>query len=85
MPPLATIVDESASNNFAVVPFFTEGWKGWSVIYGTLRAQDDGLHIEYRSQDNVIGQIRSKLRAATIPWDRLIRVEFRSASCRTAS
>ncbi len=78
MPPLATIVDESASNKLCRRAFFTEGWKGWSVIYGTLRAQDDGLHIEYRSQDNVIGQIRSKLRAATIPWDRLIRVEFRS-------
>ena len=74
-PPLATLVTGSMAS--ASVPFNCMGFKGWSVVHGTLRAQDDGIHVEYQSRDNFIGQIRSKLRAATIPWDRVVRVDFR--------
>ena len=74
-PPPATLVTGSMAS--ASVPFYCMGFKGWSVVHGTLRAQDDGMHVEYQSRDNFIGQIRSKLRAATIPWDRVVRVDFR--------
>jgi len=59
------------------VPFFCSGYKGWATINGTLRAQADGILIEYRSQDNFIGQIRSAIYETIVPWDRLVRVELR--------
>lgn len=74
-PPPATLVAGSLTSTS--VPFYCTGFKGWSVVHGTLRSQDDGIHVEYQSRDNFIGQIRSKLRAATIPWDRVVRVDFR--------
>lgn len=77
LPPPALLVDSSGSSGAATVPFYCEGFKGWSIVHGTLRVQDDGIQVEYRSQDKFIGQIRSKLREVTIPWHRLVRVDFR--------
>ncbi len=77
LPPPATLVDSNGSNSSATVPFYCDGFKGWSIVHGTLRPKDDGIQVEYRSQDKIIGQIRSKLREVTIPWHRLVRVEFR--------
>ncbi|MCC6509534.1 MAG: protein kinase, partial [Pirellulaceae bacterium] len=70
------LTDENAAP-IAAVPFYCDGFNGLSIVHGTLRAVEDGIHIEYRSRDKLIGQIRSKLREATLPWNRLVRIDFR--------
>ncbi|MFO1065406.1 MAG: serine/threonine-protein kinase [Pirellulales bacterium] len=61
----------------ATVPFLCEGMKGWALVQGTLQATDDGLRIEFQSQDKIIGRIRSRVQTLDLPWDRLVRVVYR--------
>ncbi len=83
-PEVARPVGSAAPRTVAV-PFFCEGLKGWAMVHGTLRAQEDGIQIEYQSRDKVIGQIRSKLRVATVPWDRWCVSIFALASFMASS
>lgn len=59
------------------VPFSSESMNGFAVIQGTLLLSEPGIKIEYRSQDAFLGGWRSKLRVIDIPWERLVRVNYR--------
>ncbi len=59
------------------VPFQCEGMKGFSMVHGAIQANDDGLRVEYRSQDAFFGTWKSKLRKLELPWNRLVRVELK--------
>lgn len=59
------------------VPFQCEGMNGFSMVHGAIQANDDGLRVEYRSQDAFFGSWKSKLRKLELPWNRLVRVELK--------
>lgn len=59
------------------VPFESEGMNGLSVVHGTVQVTPTGLRLEFRSQDAFFGGWKSKLEIMELPWDRLVRVDFR--------
>lgn len=59
------------------VPFETEGMNGLSLVHGTIQVTESGLRVEFRSQDAFFGGWKSKLETMDMPWDRLVRVDFR--------
>lgn len=71
---------ESAPRSYSQsvsVPFETEGMNGLSVVHGTVQVIATGLRLEFRSQDAFFGGWKSKLETIDMPWDRLVRVDFR--------
>lgn len=72
------VVHASAPNLPTVsVPFQCEGMNGFSMVHGAIQANDEGLRVEYRSQDAFFGSWKSKLRKLELPWNRLVRIELK--------
>lgn len=59
------------------VPFESEGMNGLSLVHGTVQVNASGLRVEFRSQDAFFGGWKSKLETIDMPWDRLVRVDYR--------
>ena len=60
----------------ASVPFECDDMAGFAAAKGTIQANADGMRVEYQVCDKVWGKIRSKLRMISLPWNRIVKVEF---------
>jgi serine/threonine protein kinase len=59
------------------VPFETEALNGLSRVHGTMLVTETGIKLEFRSQDAFFGGWKSKLETIDVPWDRLVRIDYR--------
>lgn len=59
------------------VPFQSDTHNGFCVVQGSIQVLPTGLKIEFRSKDAFFGGWRSKLKTIDIPWERLLRIEYR--------
>ena len=63
---------------------FPEIYEGFADAEGVLRISSDALTLEYQVKDNLIGVVKSGVRTAVIPFERIDEVDFRSNFFRTA-
>ena len=57
---------------------FPEIYEGFADAEGVLRISSDALALEYQVKDNLIGVVKSDVKAAVIPFERIDEVDFRS-------
>ena len=62
---------------------FPEIYQGLADAEGVLRISSDALSLEYQVKDNLLGVVKSGVRTAVIPFDRIDEVDFRSNVLRT--
>ena len=62
---------------------FPEIYEGFADAEGVLRIAADALTLEYQVKDNLIGVVKSGVKAAVIPFERIDEVDFRSNFIRT--
>ena len=74
--PLAEPSSEPTQRSNVSVPFVCEDMAGFAEAKGTIHANREGVHVEYQVCDAIWGKIRSQLRTVSIPWDRIIQVQF---------
>lgn len=63
---------------------FPEIYEGFADADGVLRISSDALTLEYQVKDNLIGVVKSDVKAAVIPFERIDEVDFRSNFIRTS-
>ena len=63
---------------------FPEIYEGFADAEGVLRISSEALTLEYQVKDNLIGVVKSGVRTAVIPFERIDEVDFRSNFFRTA-
>ena len=62
---------------------FPEIYQGLADAEGVLRISSDALSLEYQVKDNILGVVKSGVRTAVVPFDRIDEVDFRSNLFRT--
>ena len=62
---------------------FPQIYEGFANAEGVLRISSDALTLEFQVKDNILGVMKSDVRTAAIPFDRIDEVDFRSSIFRT--
>ena len=62
---------------------FPQIYEGFANAEGVLRISSDALTLEFQVKDNILGVMKSDVRTAAIPFDRIDEVDFRSNIFRT--
>lgn len=65
-------------NSTVSTPFESEDMAGFAVVLGSIQAMNHGLRLEYRIRDAIFGTLRTKVRTVEIPYEQIVRMEFRS-------
>ena len=60
----------------ASVPFECDDLAGFAQARGTIQTKDDGIFVEYQVCDKFWGKIRSRIRTVSIPWGRILAVDY---------
>ena len=60
----------------ASVPFECDDMSGFAQALGTIQANQNGMLVEYHVCDNIWGTIMSRLHSISIPWNRIVGVEY---------
>ena len=62
---------------------FPQIYEGFANAEGVLSISSDALTLEFQVKDNILGVMKSDVRTAAIPFDRIDEVDFRSNLFRT--
>ena len=62
---------------------FPQIYEGFANAEGVLSISSDALTLEFQVKDNILGVMKSGVRTAVIPFDRIDEVDFRSNLFRT--
>jgi hypothetical protein len=75
--PTAEIPAGGKQSANSSVPFECDDMAGFAVAKGTIQANQECIYVEYQLCDKLVGQFRSKIRTISIPWSRVVKVEFK--------